>query len=569
MATKILLFLLCLTPLLASARDEPIVLLINSYHPQYQWTSQQTQGIKDVLISSVSTENLHIEYMDERRFVDDLVYHAKLMNLLKHKYQKYEPDIIITTDDHAYNFMLEHGDSLFPDKPIVFSGVNILAPETLERKRNIVGIEEGMEIEGNLELILQVQPQTKRIIMLSDTTGLGLNMGQRARQIKSQWQTDPEKQHVTLDIWDQFSIDELYQKAESAESDTVFLMLAIHKDKLGTYFSYEHHLPILTRKSKVPVYGMWGTIIIGYGGLGGMMNNPYDQGRSAAQLAVKILDGVPLSNINALDTANYSPSFDYNQLKRFDIDLNHLPINSTIINRPVSLYEQHTRLINSAIAFVLFLLIVISVLTFNIKRRIAAQYKLHQFNQELESIVQQRTKDLDNRNKELQAASKILQAHAYTDELTGLPNRRAASRDVLAHIKRYNMDYQPLAIAILDIDLFKNINDTYGHQAGDEVLCAVGQTLKELLRPNDSVYRWGGEEFLVVLPDTVANFSFIVCQRLTNKISQLSVSNIDSITASIGVTNFIKGDSFETILQRADKALYTAKNSGRNQVVIG
>ncbi|RWX57425.1 ABC transporter substrate binding protein [Photobacterium chitinilyticum] len=569
MTTKTLLFFLWFTPLLASARDEPVVLLINSYHPQYQWTSQLTQGIKDVLITSVSTENLHTEYMDKRRFVDDLVYHAKLINLLKHKYQRYEPDIIITTDDHAYNFMLEHGDSLFPDKPIVFSGVNILAPETLERKRNIVGIEEGMEIEGNLELILQVQPQTKRIIMLSDTTGLGLNMGQRARQIKSQWQTDPEKQHVTLDIWDQFSIDELYQKAESAESDTVFLMLAIHKDKLGTYFSYEHHLPILTRKSKVPVYGMWGTIIIGYSGLGGMMNNPYDQGRSAAQLAVKILDGVPLSNINALDTANYSPSFDYNQLKRFDIDLNHLPINSTIINRPVSLYEQHTRLINSAIAFVLFLLIVISVLTFNIKRRIAAQHKLHQFNQELESIVQQRTKDLDNRNKELQAASKILQAHAYTDELTGLPNRRAASRDVLAHIKRYNMDYQPLAIAILDIDLFKNINDTYGHQAGDEVLCAVGQTLKELLRPNDSVYRWGGEEFLVVLPDTVANFSFIVCQRLTNKISQLSVSNIDSITASIGVTNFIKGDSFETILQRADKALYTAKNSGRNQVVIG
>jgi len=569
MATKILLLLLCFTPLLASAKDEPVVLLINSYHPQYQWTSQQTQGIKDVLTSSVHAENLHIEYMDERRFVDDLVYHVKLTNLLKHKYQKYEPDIIITTDDHAYNFMLEHGDNLFPDKPIVFSGVNILAPETLERKRNIVGIEEGMEIEGNLELILQVQPQTKRIIMLSDTTGLGLNMGKRARQIKSQWQADPEKQHVTLDIWDQFSIAELYQKAESAESDTVFLMLAIHKDKLGAYFSYEHHLPVLTRKSKVPIYGMWGTIIIDSGGVGGMMNNPYEQGRSAAQLAVKILDGVPLSNIKAREKASYSPYFDYHQLKRFDIDINQLPAGSTIINRPVSLYEQHKKLINSAIAFVIFLLVVISVLTFNIKRRIAAQNKLHQFNQKLESIVQQRTKELDDRNKELQAASKIFQAHAYTDELTGLPNRRAASRDVLAHIKRYNMDYQPLAIAILDIDLFKNINDTYGHQAGDDVLCAVGQTLKEVLRPNDSVYRWGGEEFLVVLPDTMADFSCIVCQRLTKKISQLSVSNIGTITASIGVTNFIKGDSFETILLRADEALYTAKNGGRNQVVIG
>lgn len=101
------------------------------------------------------------------------------------------------------------------------------------------------------------------------------------------------------------------------------------------------------------------------------------------------------------------------------------------------------------------------------------------------------------------------------------------------------------------------------------MLCAVGQTLKEVLRPNDSVYRWGGEEFLVVLPDTMADFSCIVCQRLTKKISQLSVSNIGTITASIGATNFIKGDSFETILLRADEALYTAKNGGRNQVVIG
>jgi diguanylate cyclase (GGDEF)-like protein len=465
--------------------------------------------------------------------------------------------------------MVEHGEYLFPSKPIVFSGVNVFDPDTLKGRNNVTGVKEGMEIEGNIDLILQLQPETKRIIMLGDTTGLGLRMVDQAKKTKSLWQGNPTKKQVTLDIWDRFSLDELYQRAANVDSNTVFIMLAIHKDKLGNYFSFEHDLPILTRHSKVPVYGMWGTLIRGNGGVGGMMNDPYEHGRSAAKIAIKILDGVPLSKIEVQEKAKYSPFFDYNLLKRFDIDLNRLPADSIVIDRPSSLYEQHTALINSSIAFVIFLLVVISVLVVNINRRIVAQAKLRQFNKKLESTVQQRTRDLDERNKELEAASKILQALAYTDVLTGLPNRRAGSSELLAHIQRYNVDYQPLAVAILDIDLFKQINDTFGHPVGDEVLCAVGQTLKETIRPNDRVYRWGGEEFLIVLPDTMIEFSSAVCQRLRENITQISVSNVGTVTASIGVANFVKGDSFDSIFLRADEALYAAKNNGRNQVVVG
>ncbi len=130
MAKNLLFFLLWLAPFLTLAKDEPTVLLINSYHPQYQWTAELTRGVQDVLTASIHAENLHIEYMDERRFVDDLVYTTKLINLLLYKYQHYEPDIIITSDDHAYNFMIEHGEKLFPGKPIVFCAVNVFATET-------------------------------------------------------------------------------------------------------------------------------------------------------------------------------------------------------------------------------------------------------------------------------------------------------------------------------------------------------------------------------------------------------------------------------------------------------
>jgi diguanylate cyclase (GGDEF)-like protein len=569
MTAKLWVFLLLFMPFMTMAKNESSVLLINSYHPQYRWTSELTRGVQDVMATSIQAENLYIEFMDERRFVDDLVFNAKLIDLLKHKYQHYQPDIIITSDDYAFNFILEHGDDLFPGKPIVFSGVNVFDPEILKGRSNITGIKEGMEIKGNLDLILKLQPEIKRIIMLGDTTGLGLRMVNRAKKIKSQWQDDPAKNKVTLEIWDQFTLEELNQNAANVDSDTAFLMLAIHKDIVGNYFSYWRDLPILTQHSKAPVYGMWGTLIIGNGGIGGLINNPYEHGRNAANIAVRILDGVPLNEIKIQDKSKYVPFFDYNVVKRFNIDLDLLPRDSTIINRPTSQYEQHVVLINSAIAFVIFLLAVILILVFNIKRRTTAQETLRQFNRKLESLVQQRTKDLDERNQELKAASERLQALAYTDVLTGLANRRAGCSDLSGYIQRYKQAHRPLAVAILDVDFFKRINDTFGHAVGDEVLCGIAQTLKDTIRPSDRVYRWGGEEFLVVFPNTPSDFSTAVCQRLGKSITQINMRDVGTITASIGVANFVKGDTFESILLRADEALYAAKNKGRNQVVVG
>jgi diguanylate cyclase (GGDEF)-like protein len=569
MAAKLLIFLLFFMPFMVIAKKESTVLLINSYHPQYRWTSELTRGVQDVLATSIHAEDLYIEFMDERRFVDDPVYKSKLIDLLKHKYQQYKPDIIITSDDYAFRFVLQHGDHLFPGKPIVFSGVNVFDPEVLMGKNNITGIKEGMEIEGNLELILKLQPEIKRIIMLGDTTGLGLRMVDRARNIRSQWQNDLAKNQVTLDIWDQFTLEKLNQSVANVDSDTAFLMLAIHKDILGNYFSYWGNLPILTRQSKAPIYGMWGTLIIGNGGIGGLMNDPYEHGRNAANMAVRILGGVPLSEMKIQNKSEYVPFFDYHVLKRFNIDLDLLPSNSTVINRPTSLYAKYSAWINSAIAFVVFLLIVISILMLNIRRRTAAQETLRLFNRKLESLVQQRTKDLDERNKELKAASERLQALAYTDVLTGLANRRSGCRDLTGYIQRYKRAHRPLAVAILDVDFFKRINDTFGHAVGDEVLCAIAQTLKNTIRPSDRVYRWGGEEFLVVFPNTSSDFSTDVCQRLGRRITQINVRNVGTITASIGVTNFVRGDTFESILLSADDALYVAKNEGRNQVVVG
>lgn len=546
----------------------PRVLLLNSYHPQYAWTDQLTEGVIEGLSTSIAPENIHIEYMDSRRFVDEQEYSDTISQLLRYKYQKYTPDIIITSDDHAFNFMLENGQSLFPNKPVVFNGVNVFDPTSLDGKPNFTGIQEGMEIKGNLELIADLQPNVKRIIMLGDTTGLGLRMVRRAREIQIDWR-ESAYSHIKLEIWDRFSLEELYHKASQLQSDTAILMLAIHKDKLGRYFSFDKELPVLTDRSQVPVYGMWGALMIGNGVMGGMMNDPKEHGKSAANLAMAILSGVPVSEIGVREKAKYTPVFDYNVLSRFGILEADLPKGSDVYFSPITIYKTYKKEINAIGFFVIVLLVIINLLLVNIRKRSQIQKQLDALNQDLEEKVNERTKDLNERNSELEFARRRMEELAHTDPLTGLGNRRAGHEDVLGFFNRSKREKEAFSIALIDVDYFKRINDEHGHQIGDEVLFGLAQILKHSVRPSDRVYRWGGEEFLVVLPRTDMQFASAVCNRILKGLHEHQFDHVGMVTASIGVASLSEGDNMDTLLNRADQLLYKAKDNGRDQIMLG
>ncbi|HDN94591.1 MAG TPA: GGDEF domain-containing protein, partial [Nitrospirae bacterium] len=136
-------------------------------------------------------------------------------------------------------------------------------------------------------------------------------------------------------------------------------------------------------------------------------------------------------------------------------------------------------------------------------------------------------------------------------------------------------DYK-FSILMMDIDNFKVINDTYGHLAGDEILSFLGAMLKEKLRPTDRAFRFGGEEFVIVLPDTEATISYIVAERIRAAFECKTfsfTSDTDtkpatiSNTLSIGITGYEKGMSIQKLLDEADEAMYKAKSLGKNRVV--
>ena len=162
---------------------------------------------------------------------------------------------------------------------------------------------------------------------------------------------------------------------------------------------------------------------------------------------------------------------------------------------------------------------------------------------------------------------------AITDQLTGLHNRRYMSRHLDTLVSSARKSGRPLAFVIMDIDFFKHVNDTYGHDIGDEVLKEFATRISANVRGLDLACRYGGEEFVVVMPDTDMSFAYSISERLRQSIETTPVKisrapGTLNITISIGIASLENGDAgAEALLHRADQALYRAKRSGRNKVV--
>jgi len=176
--------------------------------------------------------------------------------------------------------------------------------------------------------------------------------------------------------------------------------------------------------------------------------------------------------------------------------------------------------------------------------------------------------------QELRAANERLERLASTDELTQVANRRAIDEALRRDLARADRDAKPLSVILIDVDHFKSVNDTWGHATGDAVLSALGRLLKQMLRASDVAGRWGGEEFLCILPNTDSSGAQVVAERLRTTLPLNTVAGPRGpvqVTASFGIAT-VRGpgcrNASEGIMRRADSALYLAKDQGRDRVVV-
>ncbi len=186
----------------------------------------------------------------------------------------------------------------------------------------------------------------------------------------------------------------------------------------------------------------------------------------------------------------------------------------------------------------------------------------------LQQELAKERQELENKAKELTLLSRKLEQLANTDLLTGLPNRRYAQRRLLQELEEAKRYGRPLSVMVLDLDYFKSINDSLGHAAGDAVLKHTAKVMQNALRASDVLCRWGGEEFLAIVPNADLDAACRLAERLRLALfkEQPQLSLKRPVTVSVGVGSCPPARNLDALLHSADEALYRAKEKGRNRV---
>ena len=202
----------------------------------------------------------------------------------------------------------------------------------------------------------------------------------------------------------------------------------------------------------------------------------------------------------------------------------------------------------------------------DVTEKVEAREYLQKIHRKLESIVNERTAELRRKQKELEELNEALEKQAITDTLTEVYNRQKFHEMLTQETKESRRYNTHLSLIMFDIDHFKLVNDTYGHQAGDAVLKETARLISENIRDADLLARYGGEEFMILASHTDRESAFMLAVKLRETVRTAKFNGVQHVTCSFGVTQFHGRDTIDSFLKRIDDALYKAKNNGRDRV---
>ena len=223
--------------------------------------------------------------------------------------------------------------------------------------------------------------------------------------------------------------------------------------------------------------------------------------------------------------------------------------------------QMMTGLISALTAFVLWRLIP-SILA------IPSREVLNEQNEKLRQAHEELANANRNLEQKVRERTESLQQLANTDQLTQIKNRRAILETLEYEVQQTGRQARSLSVLMLDIDHFKVVNDTFGHLEGDQILVKVAQVVSQACRKTDSVGRYGGEEFLIVLPETSISDANDLAERIRVSMMECLSKNGDALTCSIGVSTLMAGEGVLELIKVADDRVYIAKNQGRNRVIF-
>ena len=434
------------------------VLVLHSYHPELQWTSDIQQGISRILKEYDPGIHVFTEYMDTKRHTGNAYFH-QLYQVYHEKYARADLDLIICSDDNAYNFITRHRYALFGETPLVFCGVN--APDVLqERPANTTGVLESYDIRATLNIALALHPDAGKIFVINDNTTSGKANRQRLEQSLRDLTRDPEIEYSS----DQ-SMAEVLERVAHLGPDTIVLLLSFQRDRNNQFFSYQESCRMICDASVRPVYGIW-DFYLGQGIVGGMLTTGNIQGEEAARLGIKILSGSFANTLPVSTRDSNRYMFDDARLRAYHIDRTLLPRGILLINSKEITVVQYRMALWGALCIFALLALVIAGLWWKQKKQKMLQEQLA--------------------------------VEALTDPLTGVLNRRSCLQCIENHRAVALIKQKEFTVCYVDLDNLKPVNDGFGHHEGDRYIRLVSDLIQKNIRETDCLGRVGGDEFIIL-----------------------------------------------------------------------
>ena len=376
------------------------ILVLHSYNKSMSWVTNIDKAIVDTLKPNQNNYILHIEYMDTKRIFAPK-YLKQLKQLYKNKYKDIKLDLILSSDNNAFDFLRKNRDEIFGNIPTSFCGVNFFKDSDIDKLTNYTGATEEFDAKQTIETAIKLYPKAKNIFVINDylTTGRAWD-----KSIKEQLKGIDKSITYSKDQ----TIDELKEKLKTLSKDTIVLLGVYFKDKTGKFFTYEKVGEMIATSSNAPVFCLL-EFNLKKGVVGGSVISGYYQGEAMSKIAKQILSGVEVSKLPVQKKSATKFIFDYNGLMKYNISVENIPKGAIILNKPVSYFNEHKNIILVSIAVIIVLFIIIMLLLISAKKEKEvkkllqiSKKKINDLNNTLELKVKEKTKELLIKNQELQ-----------------------------------------------------------------------------------------------------------------------------------------------------------------------
>lgn len=556
------------------------ILFISSYNSAFPTYYQQIDGLRESFPQPHYL--IDIEFMDSKRFntEDNLYLFNQLLTYKLDHYQTY--DLIITADDNALSYVSSNHEKYFKNIPVIFLGVNqINYALSFNDDPFITGVVEASSIDQTIEEALTLYPKATDIYAIVDNTLGGMGDHEKYTAFSEQF---PQLTFHTLDL-KEMSFQDLENALHNMSTHDIVLLLAAYEDKDHVTLSFEESVKRIVNKSVVPIFHLY-EHGIGDGLIGGVVISHHEQATAAAAMAHRYLDeGISLSDIPVLSNSPNLPMYDYQVLKNYNLNPKVLPDQTFFINKPQSILDIYFKEVLISLFVLVILIILIIYLSIYIRKAKHIEEHLNVRTHELEDLYEELAiseEELRSQNVELMKTQKTLEIqknelikkqkqiedYAYFDYLTKLPNRLSLKMDLSRHLSDYSPEFVNGALFFIDLDNFKAINDNFGHSVGDNILIEVAKRLREQLSDYGKIYRFGGDEFVVLIDNScdLETIKYIANQLFERFKEHINIYD-DSfyVTFSMGIALIpIHGSNYDELIGSADMAMYSAKKESKN-----